>query len=262
MLLGPTASPRQGPLRGRASGGPAGRHPTRPPSSRDRWWRGASGRTDLHEIPLFVHQLAGLLKAGRPPSAPWAGIETVYAASGSAFGNAVLPRLAPARRAADLGLSVPEALRQSAGPTGGVGGSDALTRGTARLWADLAACLEISERSGAPLAGILEHYAGQADAGLGGAPARATAPAGPRATVLPLAWLPAVGLVLAFALGINPLTVLLGTGAGRLALAAGILLMVIARMWSTRLGQHATGVAPRASAWSWAYCWPPRRSFS
>lgn len=205
-----------------------------------RRWRGGAGKGDPHEVPLFVRQLAGLLKAGRPPGALWADIESVYTRGDTPFGSAVLPRISAARRAAELGLSVPDALRQSAVPTGAPGQGDP-TRGTAKLWGDLAACLEIAERSGAPLATILEHYAVQIDAELDGSSARDTALAGPRATVVLLAWLPAVGLMLGFALGINPLAILTGTVVGRLALAAGILLMIAARLWSNRLVQHATG---------------------
>ena len=193
---------------------------------------------------MFVYQLAGLLKAGRPPNALWADIESVYADTDTRFGSEVLPRIATARRAAELGLSVPDALRQGHTPSGAAGGNDPPAGSTGRLWTDLAACLEIAERGGAPLAVILEHYAVQVDAELDGLAARETALAGPRATVILLAWLPAVGLVLAFALGINPLAVLTGTAIGRLALAAGILLMIAARLWSKRLVRHATGGTP------------------
>ncbi len=233
-----------------------GRRPVRPspviagiealPASRTPWyrrWRSVPERIDPHEVPLFVHQLAGLLKAGRPPGALWADIESVYTEGSTAFGRAVLPVIGTARRAAELGLSVPGALRQAT-VLPGAEGIDPPPGSTGRLWVDLAACLEIAERSGAPLAGILEHYATQVDAELEGLSARDTALAGPRATVVLLAWLPAVGLVLAFALGINPLTILIGTTPGRFSLAAGIALMITARLWSRRLVQHATGGAP------------------
>ena len=94
---------------------------------------------------------------------------------------------------------------------------------------------------GAPLAGILERYAAQLDADLEGLSARETALAGPRATVVLLAWLPAVGLFLGFALGLNPLEVLLGSFLGRLALAAGLLLMIVSRIWSGALVRRAGG---------------------
>lgn len=205
--------------------------------------RGRTGpRTvDLHELPLFVHQLAGLLRAGRPPHVLWADLEVVYADRHSAFGDAALPVIATARRASGLGLSVPDALRQAA-----AGSSDTRRRASSsthvdRLWIDLAGCLEVAERSGAPLAGILEHYAAQLDAQIDGLSARDTALAGPRATVVLLAWLPVVGLGLGFALGINPFEVLAGSALGRLALMTGAVLMVASRGWSRRLVRRAGG---------------------
>lgn len=203
----------------------------------------ARGRQlDAHELPLFVHQLAGLLRAGRPPHVLWADMERVHAEGRTSFSVAALPVIATARRAAHLGLSVPAALRDAAADTGQQGTRKGQTD---RMWSDLAGCLEVAERSGAPLAGILEHYAAQLDAQLDGVSTRETALAGPRATVVLLAWLPAVGLVLGFALGINPLEVLVASSLGRLALVAGVLLMVLARMWSRRLVQQAGGEASR-----------------
>ena len=109
------------------------------------------------------------------------------------------------------------------------------------MWVDLAGCLEVAERSGAPLANILEQYAGQLDAHLDGVGARETALAGPRATVVLLAWLPVVGLGLGFALGVNPLELLTGSPLGLSALSAGVLLMVAARSWSRSLIRRAGG---------------------
>lgn len=199
---------------------------------------------DLHELPLFVHQMAGLLRAGRPPHTLWTDMELVYADGQGGFAAVALPVIATARRAAELGLSVPDALLTvPAGQAGGRAGA----RGTAhveRLWIDLAGCLMVAERSGAPLAGILEHHAAQLDAQLDGLSARETALAGPRATVVLLAWLPAVGLALGFALGINPLEVLLGSALGRAALGTGALLMAGARVWSRRLVRLAEGGEP------------------
>jgi tight adherence protein B len=143
-----------------------------------------------------------------------------------------------------LGLSVPDALREATGRV-----TDPTARGQshqrlARLWVDLAGCLIVAERSGAPLAGILEQYAAQLDADLDGLSARETALAGPRATVVLLAWLPVVVLALGFALGLNPLEILLGSLPGRSALAAGVLLIMASRIWSRRLVRHAEGGAP------------------
>lgn len=220
-----------GPLR------PGSNGPRQPGLAGLSWRTRLGGRPgiDLHELPLFVHQMAGLLRAGRPPQALWTDMELVYADGRGGFAAVVLPAIATARRAAELGLSVPDALLHT---PGGCAGDRVEAQGgthVERLWIDLAGCLMVAERSGAPLAEILEHYAAQLDAQLDGLSARETALAGPRATVVLLAWLPAVGLVLGFALGINPLEVLLGSPLGWGALGTGALLMVVARVWSRRL---------------------------
>ena len=54
--------------------------------------RSAAHRSvDLHELPLFVHQLAGLLRAGRPPHVLWEDMERVHADGRTAFAGTVLP---------------------------------------------------------------------------------------------------------------------------------------------------------------------------
>ncbi|BBE23911.1 hypothetical protein MN0502_27940 [Arthrobacter sp. MN05-02] len=199
---------------------------------------------DLHELPLFVHQLAGLLRAGRPAHVLWADIEAVYADGSSTFAAAARPMIAAARRAADLGLGVPDALRQGTPHGGGDAGASSSAAHVDRLWIDLAGCFEVAQRSGAPLAGILERYAAQLDAHLDGLSARDTALAGPRATVVLLAWLPAIGLVLGFALGTNPLEVFTASPPGRLALVVGALLMIASRLWSRWLVQRAGRGSP------------------
>ncbi|THJ68412.1 hypothetical protein E8P82_00380 [Arthrobacter echini] len=199
---------------------------------------------DLHELTLFVHQLAGLLRAGRAPHLLWKDMEQIYREDPGPFAEAALPVLAVARRAAELGFSVPEVLRQARPDAARPRGESAVVDQVNRMWVDLGACLAVSERSGAPLATILAQYAVQLDAHLDGFSARETALAGPRATVILLAWLPLVGVVLGFALGVDPVEVLLGSTLGRLALAGGVLLMVVSRIWSRRLVRRAAGAAP------------------
>lgn len=226
---------------------PAAAGPDRSDAGRSAARRSGAGRSaarravDLHELPLFVHQLAGLLRAGRPPHVLWEDMERVHADGRTAFAAAALPVIATARRASELGLSVPDALRQALDSDSGRSRRDRAGVRVDRLWIDLAGCLIVAERSGAPLAGILEQYAAQLEAQLDGLSARETALAGPRATVVLLAWLPAVGLVLAVALGVNPFGVLLGSSLGRLALAVGALLMLVARLWSRRLVGRVDG---------------------
>ncbi len=192
----------------------------------------------MHELPLFVHQLTGLLRAGRSPLHLWEDIERVYrdaAGSGSPFAAGAMPVIQSARRSAELGLSVPDALRAGAGAPAARRSGNPDRPSAARLWVDLAACFDVAESSGAPLAYVLERYAVQLDSELDADAARETALAGPKATVTLLTWLPVFGLALGYLLGVNPLGALLGSPLGVGVLILGLILMVIARAWSKRL---------------------------
>lgn len=72
---------------------------------------------------------------------------------------------------------------------------------------------------------------------------RATALAGPAASARVLAWLPALGLALGVALGVNPIAVLLDPRGGWLLLAGGLAASAVGRWWSGRLLRRATAVA-------------------
>jgi tight adherence protein B len=218
------------------AGGSAARRPV-------SWFGGVLGlrRTpvpDPQELPLFVHQLTGLLRAGRSPTQLWQDLENVYgeaAVRGSVFAVQALPVISTARRSAALGLSVPAALR-SAGIPGSPPARDPARAGVPPgLWRDLAACFSVAERSGAPLADVLARYAVQLDAALDARAARDTALAGPKATVALLSWLPVAGILLGYLMGVNPLAVLFGTPAGTAALLLGAGLMAAGRLWSKRL---------------------------
>lgn len=188
---------------------------------------------------MFVRQLAGLLRAGRPPSLLWTDLELIYAEEDSAFADRARPLISAVGRAAGMGLSVPDALRDVLGPVPRDTTRGIVSGAIDRLWVDLAGCLAVAEKSGAPLATILDHYAAQLEADLAGRAARETALAGPRATVVLLTWLPVVGLLLGFALGVDPAEVLFGGPLGRAALCVGILLMIVSRSWSARLVRRA-----------------------
>ncbi len=110
-----------------------------------------------------------------------------------------------------------------------------------RIWGELAACFEIAEASGCPLADVLTRFAAQLEVEDDAEAARQTALAGPKATVTLLTWLPLLGLGLGMALGVDPLSVLLGTPLGTAALAAGVVLTVAGRIWSARLVRSAIG---------------------
>jgi tight adherence protein B len=196
---------------------------------------------------LVVQQLAALLKGGRTPGRLWDELWTLYgqgrphpspgqAAGGPASGlsTSSVAVLGAARSAAAGGAPVSEAIRRTVPPV------SARDR-EALIWWELAACLDIAEASGCPLADVLTRFAAQLEVEDDADAARQTALAGPKATVALLTWLPLMGLGLGAALGVDPLAVLLGTPLGLAALAAGIGLTVAGRVWSARLVAAAAG---------------------
>lgn len=214
------------------------------------WYRsfGRRGKTPgASPLTLVVQQLAALLKGGRTPGRLWDELWILYGqgslrpsagqtAGGPAFGlSAVsLAVLGAARSAAGAGAPVSEAIRRALPP------GSAPDR-EARIWWELAACLDIAEASGCPLANVLTRFAAQLEVEDDADAARQTALAGPKATVALLTWLPLMGLGLGAALGVDPLAVLLGTPLGLAAMAAGIALTVAGRVWSARLVAAAAG---------------------
>ena len=106
----------------------------------------------------------------------------------------------------------------------------------------LAACWEISERSGASLSKTLHGLADSVESQIDAQAARESALAGPRATVRVLAWLPVLALGLGMLMGTDPITTLITTPWGRIALVAGAVLTVAGRLWTRQLMRHAEGV--------------------
>lgn len=219
-------------------------------AGRSRGQGGGRGRKDpAVSLTVVVQQLAALLKGGRTPSRLWDELCQVYGGSGpvdAAPGAPGGPRLSPgsaavlaaARGAANRGSPVAEAIRFAAASSGHTAGSR-----EPRIWQELAACFDIAEASGCPLADVLTRFAAQLEVEDDAEAARQTALAGPKATVTLLTWLPLLGLGLGFCLGVDPLAMLLGTPIGVAALVAGILLTVAGRMWSASLVRAAAGAA-------------------
>jgi tight adherence protein B len=144
--------------------------------------------------------------------------------------------LGAVRAAAFRGAPVSEAIRKSAQAEFSRTDSREL-----RIWCELAACFDIAEASGCPLADVLARFAAQLEVEDDAEAARQTALAGPKATVSLLTWLPLMGLGLGIALGVDPLAILIGTPMGMAALAAGVGLTVAGRIWSARLVRAAAG---------------------
>lgn len=212
---------------------------------------------------LLVQQMSALLKGGRTPSRLWDelwllhGGESSAALTGeeasgrtSALAPGSVRILAAARAAAMRGSPVGAAIR-SAG-TAAIGGTGAgkIRRSRAgagvrehRVWVQLAACFDVAEAAGSPLADVLTRFAAQLEAEDDAEAARQTALAGPRATVRLLTWLPFLGLGLGLLLGVDPVEVL-GTPSGAAALTAGLALTMAGRIWSARLVRAAEGARP------------------
>ena len=157
-------------------------------------------------------------------------------ASGARLSPGSVAVLGAARAAAFRGAPVSDAIRSAVPAAFRRSG-----RPERRIWAQLAACFDIAEASGCPLADVLTRFAAQLEVEDDAEAARQTALAGPRATVSLLTWLPLMGLGLGIALGVDPLAILVGTPLGLASLAAGIVLTVAGRIWSARLVHRAAG---------------------
>jgi len=110
----------------------------------------------------------------------------------------------------------------------------------------LAAVWTVTERTGAPLADVLDRFADGLRAEREVARARDAAVAGPRATTAVLTAFPAVGLCLGHLLGAHPLDTLLRTSPGRVLLVAGAGSWLVGRLWIVRLVAGAAR-PPRSS---------------
>ncbi len=103
----------------------------------------------------------------------------------------------------------------------------------------LAAAWQVSERSGAALAPVVDGLASALRAQAMHARAVHAELAGVRTSARLLALVPLVGLVMAVALGAHPVAFLLGTDAGRLCLAGGLMLEWAGLRWSGAIADRA-----------------------
>ncbi|MFG2826312.1 type II secretion system F family protein [Streptomyces sp. NPDC048434] len=164
--------------------------------------------------------VAGELRAGRQPA------QALLAAGAPGLGTAGSAVVAAARYGGD----VAQALRAAARLPGAAG----LT--------GMAACWQVAVEGGAGLASGLERIAAGLRAQRDQRDELRAQLAGPRATALMLALLPAGGLLMGSALGADPLRVLLHTPAGWGCLAAGGLLEWCGVAWTARIVAAAEDV--------------------
>ncbi|MFG2092833.1 type II secretion system F family protein [Streptomyces sp. NPDC048612] len=163
--------------------------------------------------------VAGELRAGRQPA------QALLAVGTPGLGSAGSAVLAAARYGGD----VPQALRSAARRPGAAG----LT--------GMAACWQVAVEGGAGLASGLERIAAGLRAQRDQREELRAQLAGPRATALMLALLPAAGLLMGSALGADPLRVLLHTPAGWGCLVVGGLLEWGGVAWTARIVAAAEG---------------------
>ena len=192
-------------------------------------WRGrrtdAATRSERAGAIEALTALAGDLRAGRSPAEALAEASTIGT-------GGVRQALTGAAAAARLGGDVPGALLSVASAAPDV------LRG-------LAACWSVCSVAGSGLATGVDRLA----AGLRTAEAQRVRLdaelAGPRATAALLAGLPLAGLLMAGALGADPLRVLLHTPLGVTCLVAGLALDLLGLAWTRRM---VAAVAPEPSA--------------
>ncbi|WP_110590488.1 type II secretion system F family protein [Microbacterium suaedae] len=143
------------------------------------------------------------------------------------------------RHLAENGDPVAQRVAQRVGEGSSVADAIASERGREESWGDVAAAWETAETVGAPLADTLRGIAASLrEVGELRDDVR-VALAEPMASARLMAWLPLLGLVVGTGLGLEPLGVLFGTTPGLVCLAAGIALVVLARVWTRRLVRAA-----------------------
>ena len=186
-------------------------------------WRGASARHGASRqrqepgvIAGTTLRLAVLLQAGATPDAAWRHL----AAAGDPTAGHV------ARRAAS-GLSLAEAIEAEGAEPGG------------SAWREVAAAWDVASAVGAPLADCLRSIAAALRDACEAQDDVRIALAEPAGTAKLMTWLPLAGLLLGFALGFDVLAVLFTNPLGIACLIAGIVLLVLARMWTRRLVRAA-----------------------
>lgn len=182
------------------------------PARRAESWRRAS-------IEL-CQSLSAELSAGRTP-----GEALTRAMTAVDFPDPDLLR--PIIAAARDGGDVPAALTSSAPPQGGEG------------LRQLAACWQVGTTVGASMSSLIDRVAHTLRTAQAHRQDVAAQLAGPRTTARMLALLPALGLLMAGALNMHPLTFLFGSTPGFLCLLSGLTLDACGLWWTTHMATQA-----------------------
>jgi tight adherence protein B len=186
---------------------------TRTAAARHDRRRAAARRTAAVDL---VTALAAELRGGAEARAALA------AACGPAFAAVAAAARSPATDPADV-------LRTVAAADG------------SELLADLAAAWQVTDAAGAGLVGPVTRLAETARAADAVRRELDAALAGPRATAALLSMLPVAGVLMGSALGADPLAFLVWSGAGRVTLLAGTLLIAAGVGWTEAIVRRAGG---------------------
>ncbi len=213
--------------------------PRRQVSVRRPPWRRRPPGTD---VVAAVSELAALVRAGLGAPTAW---EHVTRGLGD---DEVATRLRAAAARVGAGLSPVPALRDNEGERSESAIPARARRDVDRALAALAASWAVHERTGAPVAGLLDTLAQSLRDANEAALARSAALAAPVATARVLAGLPVLGLVLGQVVGARPLAVLVGTAAGRVSAVVGLVCVVLGVVWTRHLLRSAVAPQPARSS--------------
>lgn len=173
--------------------------------------RRADAGAAAEQAAVTVRTLAVLLQAGAAPLAAWRHL----AGTGDAVAERVVARC-------DDGAAVTAAIEEEGG-----------------TWRDVAAAWEIAGIVGAPLAEVLRSLSETLRDAASAADEVRIALAEPAGTARLLLWMPLCGLLLGFALGFDTLTVITTQPIGLACVVAGLVLVLVARGWTSRLVRAA-----------------------
>lgn len=156
----------------------------------------------------------------------------------------------PGARAAARAAARPAARVRASGrePTGARASPPGATDGLDHGAATVAAAWTVAEHSGAPLSPALRGAATALRDRAETARDVRTALAGPRATARLMAWLPLVGVAMAYLIGVDVVGALLAGPLGWGVAAAGATLTAAGRAWTARLVREASRTGPVAGA--------------
>jgi tight adherence protein B len=154
-----------------------------------------------------------------------AGLSPGLSAPGSALGTS------PGDDTASASLSG----TALAGSLGAPAGDPAASPADVRLLELTAAVWRLAERTGAPVADLVDRIEADARTADRARASVAAQAAGARATAMLLAGLPVGGIALGYAIGVDPLQVLLHTSLGAACVAGALLLQIGGLAWADRL---------------------------